>query len=120
MRVRANSTLLVIALALAACEPATTGRDGLEIRTSLDRSEVWVGEPTRFSAWVWAALSPTSGLRRNSEGKGWTTSYALLIHPGDIFVAATLECPRVATQPGKYLRGCSKIDWLGGREVSGL
>lgn len=86
----------------------------------LSDPRVWVGEPTRVCVWTWAALSPASMLIRNSKGMGWTRSFTLPIHPGDIFVPGLDIYPKPTEDPGRYLSGCSKIDWPGGREVSDL
>jgi hypothetical protein len=75
---------------------------------------VWQGEPITACAWIWVALSPpgpNGGLSRNAEGMGWTKQYALLLHSGDVFVAGTLPIPRV--EPGRFLRGCRRLDWPG-------
>lgn len=86
----------------------------------LSDPRVWLGEPTRANVWVWARLSQFSELASNADGMGWTESYSLHLQPGEIFISARCVHQKPGKEPGKWLRGCSEIDWPGGREVSGL
>lgn len=78
---------------------------------------VWVGAPTEACVWAWCAVPPGRELAPNSNGMGWTKRSSLLLHPGDIFVPGLESYPKPTREPGRYLRGCSRLDWPGSREV---